>query len=174
MQLYKEDTTTVLQDNKGIIVAYSKIKYSQRFVMSKAGDVLSGKTLQSLINFLQKVNPALMICPLDPTYETSSNYIDQTFHIPITEKSLLCNYFTNTVLQNSVHRVFLIWTKHSLTTLKEKRLCHGFSKNKENIAISNKLANREKERHFFIYRANEAITRQDNLKIAIHENMDIP
>ena len=171
MQLYNDDTTTVLQQEKGVIVTYSKIKFSQRFA-TKTSDVLPGKTFQSLIGSLQKADPTLMICPLAPTRDTSSNYIDQTCHIPVASETLLRNYFTHTVLRNSVHGVFLIRTKHTLTTLKENASVMDFLRT-NNISLSqtNWLTERKKD-VFFLYGANEAITRRDDLKTAIRENMD--
>ena len=92
IQLYKEDTTTVTQDEQGVIVSYSKINFSQRFTTSKSGDIFPGKTYQSLIGSLQKADKNLMICPLAPTHDSSSNYIDQTCHIPVADEFLLRNY----------------------------------------------------------------------------------
>ena len=151
LQLYKKDRTMVIQDKKGVIVSYSKIKFSQQFVTSKLGDVLPSKIFQSLIGFLQKANPILMIYPLATAHETCSNYIDQTCHIPVADESLLRNYFTHTVFRNLDHGVFLICTKDTLTLLKENTFVMDFLKSHSISLSQTNWLTEKKTDVFFIY-----------------------
>ena len=117
--IYENDQTTILQDEKGLSITYSKVKYTQRFKKGTRQAVFPGKDFQSLIGMLQKEDPSLMICPLAPTAEGNCNYIDQTCYIPVTEGSQLQNYFTHTVLKDTIHGVFIIRTKKTIISLKE-------------------------------------------------------
>ena len=74
----------------------------------------------TLIGVLKKADPTLMICPLAPMEDKSSNYIDLPVHIPVGDPTLLPNYFSYTTTKEWVHGVFSIrTTSKSLWTLKE-------------------------------------------------------
>ena len=90
-----------------------------------------------------------MICPLAPTHNGSSNYIDQTCYIPITDDSQLQNYFTHTVLRDTVHGVFVIRTSKTIISLKENGHVQDFlSKNTISLSQTNWLTEKKKDVFF--------------------------
>ena len=126
LALYENDQTSILQEEKGTTITYSKVKYMQRFKKSNQHDVFPGKDFQNIIGMMQKVDPALVIFLLAPTHNGSSNYINQTCYIPVMDDSQLQNYFTHTVLRDTVHGVFFIGTSKTIISVKENGYVQDF------------------------------------------------
>ena len=147
--LYENGTTSVFQEEKGTSITYSKVKYTQRFQKSKQREVFPGKDFQKLIGMLQKADPNLMVCPLAPTHDGSSNYIDQTCYIPVTDDTQLQNYFSHTVSRDTVHGVFIIRTSKTIISLKENGYIQDFL-SKKSILLSQTNWPTEKEKIYIL------------------------
>ena len=76
-------------------------------------------------------------------------------------------------MKNSVHS-FSNQNKTLSVYAEREYFCDGFPKNNKHITISNKWTDKDKEDVFIISSANNTITRRDNLKNAIKENIDTP
>ena len=112
-----------------------------------------------------------MIYPLAPTHNGSSNYIDQTCYIPVIDNIQLQNYYSHTVLRDTVHKVFIIRTSKTIISLKENGYIQDFL-SKKSILLSQTNWPTEKEKNiFFVFDASEILTRRDDLKTAIRESM---
>ena len=174
LELYHGNQTSVQQEERGVAVSFIKVKYIQNFSKVQNRSVFPAKDFQKLIGVLKKTDDTLMICPLAPMRDGSSNYINQPVHIPVSDPTLLRTYFSHTVTKDYVHTVFVIRTHKTLWTLKEnpismKFLCdHHIS-----LSQTNWLAKRGKVL-FFLHGASEVLTHRDDLKEAIKENMTDP
>ena len=126
---------------------------------------------RTLIRVLKKTDPTLMIYPLAPK-DRSSNYIDLPVHILVGDPALIRNYFSYTTTKEVVHGVFLIrTTSKSLLTLKENPITmQHLQDNHISLSQKNWLTERKKEM-FFLHNASESLTRRDDFKTAITENM---
>ena len=130
------------------MITYSRVKYTQRFQKSKQRKVFPGKDFQNLIDMLQKADPNLMIYPLAPTHDGSSNYIDQTCYIPVIDDIQLQNYYSHTVLRDTVHKVFIIRTSKTIISLKENGYIQDFL-SKKSILLSQTNWPTEKEKNLY-------------------------
>ena len=115
-----------------------------------------------------------MICPLSPSSDGSSNYIDQTCHVPVSNPPHLQRYFSYFQTNNFVHGAFVIRTQKTLRKLKENPLTMTFLQQFHITLLQTNWVTERKKELYFLYGASKVLTRRDDLKTTIKENMTEP